>query len=262
MPGRCGAVRRCHRRVRHLAGAARRPARWRSSTSPIHPTDSSRSCGLRRRERRPIKGILAQKPIASTLADAIEIEKVCRESGKVLAVNQNMRYDQSMRALKTLLDGGHIGTPIVAQIVMNARPHWQEFIRGYGRIAILNMSIHHLDVYRFLFGEPERISRQRARRSELGLSARRRDRVLHPRVRGRPPRGWHRQLLHLDRPPDRVAGRGHRRDRQGHDRLAGLPVRKPLARSTTTSGPKRAPGTDHAGRSAGSRRRSRARWAS
>ncbi len=104
-----------------------------------------------------VKGILAQKPIASTLADAIEIEKVCRESGKTLAVNQNMRYDQSMRALKTLLDGDHLGTPIVGQIVMNARPHWQEFIRGYGRIAILNMSIHHLDVFRFLFGDPERI---------------------------------------------------------------------------------------------------------
>lgn len=104
-----------------------------------------------------VKGILAQKPIASTLADAIEIERVCRESGKVLAVNQNMRYDQSMRALKTLLDGGQMGTPVVAQIVMNARPHWQEFIRGYGRIAILNMSIHHLDVFRFLFGDPERI---------------------------------------------------------------------------------------------------------
>jgi len=104
-----------------------------------------------------VKGILAQKPMAFTLRDAIEIDKVCRESGKVLAVNQNMRYDQSMRALKTLLDGGQLGTPIVGQIVMNARPHWQEFIRGFGRIAILNMSIHHLDVFRFLFGDPERI---------------------------------------------------------------------------------------------------------
>ena len=104
-----------------------------------------------------VRGILAQKPIASTLADAIETEKVCRESGKVLAVNQNMRYDQSMRALKTLLEGGQMGIPVVAQIVMNARPHWQEFIRGYGRIAILNMSIHHLDVFRYLFGDPERI---------------------------------------------------------------------------------------------------------
>ena len=101
-----------------------------------------------------VRGILAQKPIAATLADALEIERVCRESGTVLAVNQNMRHDQSMRALKTLLEDGVLGTPVVAQIVMNARPHWQEFIRGYGRIAILNMSIHHLDVFRFLFGDP------------------------------------------------------------------------------------------------------------
>lgn len=113
---------------------------------------------VREAARKPhVKGILAQKPLASTLADAVEIVKVCEGSGKVLAVNQNMRYDQSMRALKTLLSGGHLGTAVVAQIVMNARPHWQEFVRGYGRIAILNMSIHHLDAYRYLFGDPERI---------------------------------------------------------------------------------------------------------
>lgn len=108
--------------------------------------------------KRPhVKGILAQKPIAFTLDEAKEIVKVCRESGKVLSVNQNMRFDQSMRALKTLLDGGHLGTAVVAQIVMNARPHWQEFVRAFDRTAILNMSIHHLDVFRFLFGDPERI---------------------------------------------------------------------------------------------------------
>ncbi len=46
---------------------------------------------------------------------------------------------------------------MVAEIVMNARPHWQEFIKPYGRIALLNMSIHHLDAFRYLFGDPERI---------------------------------------------------------------------------------------------------------
>jgi predicted dehydrogenase len=83
--------------------------------------------------------------------------QACDDAGKKLGVNHNMRYDQSMRALKTLLDGGHLGTPVVAEIVMNARPHWQEFIKPYGRIALLNMSIHHLDAFRYLFGDPERI---------------------------------------------------------------------------------------------------------
>src|SRR5918993_1364668 len=104
-----------------------------------------------------LKGILAQKPLATNLADATEIVRLCDEAGIPLAVNQNMRYDQSMRALKTLLDRGYLGDPVVAQITMHARPHWQSFIREYDRVAILNMSIHHIDIYRFLFGDPERI---------------------------------------------------------------------------------------------------------
>ena len=60
-----------------------------------------------------IKGILAQKPLATNLADAAEIVRLCDEAGITLAVNQNMRYDQSMRALKTLLDRGYLGEPVV-----------------------------------------------------------------------------------------------------------------------------------------------------
>jgi predicted dehydrogenase len=104
-----------------------------------------------------IKGILAQKPLATNLAEAREIVRLCQEAGITLAVNQNMRYDHSMRALKTLLDRGDLGDPVVAQITMHARPHWQGFIHGYSRVAILNMSIHHLDVFRFLFSDPDRI---------------------------------------------------------------------------------------------------------
>jgi predicted dehydrogenase len=104
-----------------------------------------------------IQGILAQKPLATTLADAREMVRMCDAAHIRMAVNQNMRYDQSIRALKTLLDRGVLGQPVVAQITMHARPHWQEFIRGYDRVAILNMSIHHLDAYRYLFGDPERI---------------------------------------------------------------------------------------------------------
>jgi predicted dehydrogenase len=113
---------------------------------------------VREAVKRPhIKGILAQKPVAFTLAEAVEMVRLCDEAGVKLGVNHNMRYDQSMRALHTLLTGGTLGTPIVAEIVMNARPHWQEFLREYGRIALLNMSIHHLDAFRFQFGDPERI---------------------------------------------------------------------------------------------------------
>jgi predicted dehydrogenase len=113
---------------------------------------------VREAAKRPhVKGILAQKPVAFTIEEAVEMVRVCDEAGVKLGVNHNMRYDQSIRALKALLDEGKLGEAVVAQIVMNARPHWQDFIKPYGRIALLNMSIHHLDAFRYLFGDPERI---------------------------------------------------------------------------------------------------------
>ena len=45
-----------------------------------------------------IRGILAQKPLAMDYAEALATVRLCEEAGVTLAVNQNMRYDQSMRA--------------------------------------------------------------------------------------------------------------------------------------------------------------------
>jgi predicted dehydrogenase len=56
-----------------------------------------------------VKGILAQKPVAFTLEEAARMVRVCADAGKKLGVNHNMRYDQSMRALKTLLDRRELG---------------------------------------------------------------------------------------------------------------------------------------------------------
>lgn len=104
-----------------------------------------------------IKGILAQKPVAMSFADAQALAEEAAASGKVLSVNQNMRFDQSMRVLRQILDRGELGTPVTASIEMRAIPHWQSFLEGYDRLTLLNMSIHHLDVLRFLFGDPEEI---------------------------------------------------------------------------------------------------------
>jgi len=105
-----------------------------------------------------IKGVLAQKPLALTLQEAIELRDAAEKAGKVLSVNQNMRYDQSMRVLKQILDGQELGTPVLATIEMRAIPHWQAFLEDYDRLTLANMSVHHLDVLRFLFGDPDTIT--------------------------------------------------------------------------------------------------------
>ena len=104
-----------------------------------------------------IKGILAQKPLSLTLDDAIALREAAQAAGKLLSVNQNMRYDQSMRVLKQILDKGELGELVFAEIDMHAIPHWQTFLADYDRLTLANMSVHHLDVLRFLFGDPDEI---------------------------------------------------------------------------------------------------------
>jgi len=104
-----------------------------------------------------IRGILAQKPLAMDFETATEAVNICKDAGILLAVNQNMRFDQSIRTLKGMLDRGDLGEPVIAEILMHVRLDWQPYSADYHRKAMLIMSIHHLDVFRFLFGEPERI---------------------------------------------------------------------------------------------------------
>jgi predicted dehydrogenase len=105
-----------------------------------------------------IKAILAQKPIAMNFDTARALVAEAKATGKILSVNQNMRFDQSIRVLKQLLERGDLGEPVLATIEMRAIPHWQPFLKSYDRLTLLNMSIHHLDVLRFLFGDPESIN--------------------------------------------------------------------------------------------------------
>jgi predicted dehydrogenase len=106
---------------------------------------------------RRVRGILAQKPLAMSLDDAREIVTGCRAAGVALQVNQNMRYDHSVRALKTLLDRGELGQPVLATIEMRAIPHWMAWAQAGRSLSTYIMSIHHLDTFRYWLGDPARV---------------------------------------------------------------------------------------------------------
>ncbi|HUQ68495.1 MAG TPA: Gfo/Idh/MocA family oxidoreductase [Planctomycetaceae bacterium] len=104
-----------------------------------------------------IRGILAQKPLGVNFAEAREIVRLCHDAGITLAVNQNMRYDQSVRAAKSLLDQNALGEPVLATIDMRAVPHWMPWQERQGWVTLRIMSIHHLDTFRYWFGTPDRV---------------------------------------------------------------------------------------------------------
>lgn len=104
--------------------------------------------------KKHIKGILAQKPMGLNFDEAKEIVQLCADAGITLGVNQNMRYDQSIRACKSALDQGLLGDPVFATIDMRAIPHFAPWQEPLGWATIRIMSIHHLDAFRYLFGDP------------------------------------------------------------------------------------------------------------
>ncbi|MEI6949215.1 Gfo/Idh/MocA family oxidoreductase [Paraflavisolibacter sp. H34] len=108
-------------------------------------------------QQKHIRGILAQKPLGVNLQEAKEAVRLCADAGIKLAVNQNMRYDQSIRGCKSLLDQGLLGRPVFASIDMRATPHFMPWQQALGWATLRTMSIHHLDAFRFLFGDPERV---------------------------------------------------------------------------------------------------------
>jgi predicted dehydrogenase len=106
---------------------------------------------------RHLRGILAQKPLAMSVREAKECVARCADAGVTLAVNQNMRYDQSVRALKDLLRRGMLGDVVLATIDMRAIPHWMPWSEALPSLSTFVMSIHHLDTFRFWFGTPDRV---------------------------------------------------------------------------------------------------------
>jgi predicted dehydrogenase len=109
------------------------------------------------KHKKHIRGILAQKPLGVNYSQAKQIVQLCKQANITLAVNQNMRYDQSIRACKSLLDQQLLGEPVLATIDMRAIPHWMPWQERQGWVTLRIMSIHHLDTFRYLFGDPIRV---------------------------------------------------------------------------------------------------------
>src|SRR6478672_9310124 len=121
------------------------------------PPDAQPGIILQAAKRKLVRGILAQKPLAMSVREARECVEACERAGITLAVNQNMRYDQSVRALKSLLDTGALGDVILATIDMRAIPHWMPWSQSLPSLSTFVMSIHHLDTFRYWFGTPDRV---------------------------------------------------------------------------------------------------------
>jgi predicted dehydrogenase len=108
--------------------------------------------------------VLCQKAFATNLAQARAMIRVCERAGVTLCINENWRWRAWYRAIKRMLTEGKIGKPIYVRFFghgayhVPSRPAYRRaWLLELGRGNLYEWGIHHIDVARFLLGEPETV---------------------------------------------------------------------------------------------------------
>ena len=108
--------------------------------------------------------ILAVKPLADTLADAVAHVAAAAEAGVPRAVGLNFRYLGVTRALKDLFSPDRLGPPEFGRFTYErwrdgTLPRLNKYPLSMTQPMLWEQSIHHFDLMRFVYdAEPVRIS--------------------------------------------------------------------------------------------------------
>ncbi len=103
------------------------------------------------------KGVVCEKPMATTLADADRMIAVARETGQLLTVFQNRRYSPDFVKVREVIESGILGRIVMIHITVagfGRRWDWQT-LKKYGGGSLNNTGVHFLDQALLLFGEAE-----------------------------------------------------------------------------------------------------------
>lgn len=114
------------------------------------------------------KHVLIEKPVATSVADSrqvVEAARVARaEHGAVAGVVSQRRLEPQHVHLKSLLEAGQLGTPVLGEALVR----WHRDADYYGYAAwrreapaggsLMNQGLHSVDLLRWLFGEVAEVS--------------------------------------------------------------------------------------------------------
>jgi len=102
------------------------------------------------------KHMLCQKPFSDKYAEAVKMVELAREAGLKIAVHQQFRWGQIIRAAKAIMEAGWLGALLDVQVQVSIMTPWDmwPWLAEQSRLEVLYHSIHYLDALRFLFGDP------------------------------------------------------------------------------------------------------------
>lgn len=121
------------------------------------------------------KHVLCEKPAARILSEALEMQKVSHETGKILNIGVCNRFNTYVNKIKELIDAGELGE--VYQIYASFRAH--RSIPGLGGDfttkacsgggALIDWGVHYLDLALYCCGDPKPLTASGEAFSKLGV---------------------------------------------------------------------------------------------
>ena len=96
--------------------------------------------------------VIGEKPMAASMAEARKMVKASEESGKLYMVSQSRRWDARHDQVARVVRGGKLGDLTLFNCDFYIGAHFGGFRDEMPSPLILDMSIHHFDLARFMTG--------------------------------------------------------------------------------------------------------------
>ena len=110
------------------------------------------------------KDVLCEKPAARTYQEALEMQKVQHETGRILNIGVVNRFNDSVNRIKEYIDQGALGEIYSIYVSFRAHrsipglggPFTTKAIAGGG--ALIDWGVHYLDIVMYCSGDPKPVT--------------------------------------------------------------------------------------------------------
>ncbi len=96
--------------------------------------------------------VMSEKPLADSLRNAKAIVACAKRCGRTYMVAQNYRYQPIVQTIKRFIEQGKLGEVGYVGVNFHKGPHFGGYREEMAYPLVLDMSIHHVDMMRCLFG--------------------------------------------------------------------------------------------------------------
>lgn len=102
------------------------------------------------------KHLLCQKPLSYDFDEAVGLVEHAEQRKRLLAVNQQLRYSESVAAAHAMVKAGWIGKPFEMSWQFHVYTPWENWawVAKQPRLDLNQFTIHFIDAVRYIIGDP------------------------------------------------------------------------------------------------------------